>query len=157
MKLARARNLSPRPFCFTAISLPAQRSPYFARKTRENSTLYYFTHSNFDGILDFVGIRISSTFSVRRPFSYLRPCLYFDRYLLRLPYFDLCTLPFCQIRTSYWSRSTGRTTVLVEVKSVGRSTEKVEDMKMVEVQMMRTLKFSIFNIIDQSIDLFDQF
>ena len=55
--------------------------------------------------------------------------------------FDLfCTSTFYQIWTSYWSRSTGRSQVLVEVKfgrksrskvwlevkSVGRSTEKGE-------------------------------
>ena len=67
-------------------------------------------------------VRISSTFSV-----------------LRLAYFDLCTSTFSQIWTSYWSRTTGRSTVLVEVKSVGRrkgrryenggSTEKIELMR----------------------------
>ena len=54
-----------------------------------------------------------------RPFSYLRPFLYFDR----------PTSTFCQIWTSYLSRSTGRSTVLVQVNSVGQSTEKAEDMK----------------------------
>ena len=65
-------------------------------------------------------VRISSTFSVLRP-------LYFDLFtsnsLVRLAYFDLGTSTFCQIWTSYWSRRTGQSTVLVDVKS-----------KMVEVQ-----------------------
>ena len=67
-------------------------------------------------------VRISSTFSVVRPFSYIRLFLYFDLFN-STAYFDLCTSTFCQIWTSYWSRRTGRSTVLVEVKSVGRSTE----------------------------------
>ena len=50
----------------------------------------------------------------------VRPFLYFDRStstsLLRLAYFDLCTSTFCEIWTSYWSRRTGRSTVLVEVQ-----------------------------------------
>jgi len=74
-------------------------------------------------------VRISLTFSVLRPFSYLRPFLYFDfstsSALLRLAYIDLCTSTFCQIWISYCSRSTGRSTRLVEVKrskySLGRS------------------------------------
>jgi len=66
--------------------------------------------------------------------------------LLRPFYFDLFTSTFSQIWTSYWLRSTGRSKevevkfdqksrskVLVEVKSVRRSTEKVEYMKIVEV------------------------
>ena len=56
-------------------------------------------------------VRTSSTFSVLRPFSYLRPFLYFDRStstrLLR---------PFVKSGLPYWSRSTGRSTVLVEVQ-----------------------------------------
>ena len=80
----------------------------------------YFDHfHNFD-LFCTSTIFITSTFSVLRPFSYLRPFLYFDRYtstsLLRHLYFDLCTSTFCQIWTSYWSRSTGRSTILVEVK-----------------------------------------
>jgi len=42
--------------------------------------------------------------------------------------FDLfCTS--ARVLRPFWSRSTGRSTVLVEVKSVGRSTEKVEMMR----------------------------
>jgi len=37
-------------------------------------------------------------------------------FLLRPLYFDLCTSTFCQIWISYWSRSMGRSTVLVEEK-----------------------------------------
>jgi len=66
----------------------------------------------------FYRVRINSTFSVLQPFSYLR-LLY-----LRPLYFDLC-----QIWAYYWSSSTGRSKILVEVKSVGRSTEKVELMR----------------------------
>ena len=65
-------------------------------------------------------VRISSTFSVLWPFSYLRPFLYFDLFtstsLLRLAYFNLCTSTFCQIWATYWSRRTDLSTVLVEVK-----------------------------------------
>jgi len=44
--------------------------------------------------------------------------------------FDLfCTSTICQIWTYYWSRNTGRSTVLIEEKSVGRSTEKVQLMR----------------------------
>ena len=76
------------------------------------------------------GVRISSTFSVLRPFHIFD--LFFTSTVL---YFDLREAStFCQIQTSYWSRRTVRSTVLVEVRSVGRSTEKVEYMKMVEVQ-----------------------
>jgi len=76
-------------------------------------------------------IFISSTFSVLRPLYFL----FTSTRVLRPLYFDSLTSTFCQIWTSYLSISTGRNTVLVEVKSVeSRSTEKVEDMKMVEVQ-----------------------
>ena len=44
-------------------------------------------------------VRISSTLSVLRPL-----------------YINLCTSTLCQIWTSYWLRSTGRSSVLVEVK-----------------------------------------
>jgi len=68
-------------------------------------------------------VRISSTFSLLRPVSYLQPFLYFDSRtstsLLRLSYFDL------QIWTSYWSRRTGRSTVLIEVKYGQKSRSKV--------------------------------
>ena len=101
---------------------------------------------------------LSSTFSVLRPFSYLRPFLYFDlstpTSLLRLAYFDHCTSTFgksglLEYRSKY---IIGRSKVLVEVKfgrknfglgrskgqfevkSVGRRTEKVKDLKIVEVQ-----------------------
>ena len=74
-------------------------------------------------------VRISSIFSVLRPFSYLRPFLYFDlstsSALVRLVYFELCTSTFCQIWTSYWSRSTGRSKVLVEIKFGQKGQSKV--------------------------------
>ena len=99
----------------------------------------------------------TSTIFISLTFSVLRP-LYFDlstsTSLLRLAYFDFelftwtslvrpLYFDLCQIWTSYWSRSTGRSTVLVEVKfgqksrskvqvevkSVGRSTEKFELMR----------------------------
>jgi len=101
-------------------------------------------------------------FSVLRPFWYLRRFLYFERstspslgrplyfdsrtstFLLRTLYFCLLTSTFCQIWISYWSRTPGRSTVLVEVKrsnkSFGRSKFggskyiNVEDMKTVKVQ-----------------------
>ena len=59
-------------------------------------------------------VRISYTFSVLRPFSYLRPFLYVHR--SNSTSAELCTLTFSEIWISYWSRSTGRSTVLVEVK-----------------------------------------
>ena len=78
-------------------------------------------------------IRISSTFSVLRPFSYIRPFLYFDRStssaFLRLAYFDLGTSTFF-VKSGFLIGREAQ----VEVKLVGRSTEKVKDMKMVEVQ-----------------------
>jgi len=40
-------------------------------------------------------------------------------------YFELFTLTFCQIWTSYWSRQTSRSTVLVEVKFAQRGRSKV--------------------------------
>jgi len=54
-------------------------------------------------------VRISSTFSVLRPFSYLRPFLYFDRCtstsLLRPLYFDSCT-SHSVVRTLYFDSRT---------------------------------------------------
>ena len=42
-------------------------------------------------------------------------------------YFDSLTSTFCQIWTSYWSRSTGQSKVLVEVKLGQKSRSKVEE------------------------------
>ena len=64
------------------------------------------------------------------PYASVRTFLYFDRItansLVRLSRF-LCISTFFKCGL-LWSRSIGRSTVLVEVKSVGRSTEKVERM-----------------------------
>ena len=64
-----------------------------------------------------------------RPFLYVDHFHIFDRststFLLRLADFDLCTATFCQIWTSYWWRSTGRSTVLAEVKFVQKCRSKV--------------------------------
>ena len=79
-------------------------------------------------------VRISSTFSV------LRPTDFTSTSLIRLAYFDLLSN-----LDDYWPSSTGRSKVLVEVKfgqksrsnffvevkSVGRCAQKVEDMKMI--------------------------
>jgi len=54
--------------------------------------------------------------------------------LLRPLYFGSLTSTISQILIFYWSKSIDRSKVLVEVKSVDRSTEKVEDLKMVAVQ-----------------------
>ena len=62
-------------------------------------------------------VRISSTIFISSTFSVLRP-LYFD-------HFTSSSLLFI----SYWSSSTGRSTFLVEVKLLGRITEKVELMR----------------------------
>jgi len=74
-------------------------------------------------IISIKRVRISSTFSVLRLFSYLRPFLYFDRStstsLLRTLYLDsLRSTSVLRhfVKSSYWSTSTGRSTVLVEVK-----------------------------------------
>ena len=77
------------------------------------------------------GVRISSTFSVLRP-------LYFELFiltrLLRPLYFEFFSnLDFLLVEKYRSKYSFGWSKVLVEVKSVGRSTEKVEDMDMVEV------------------------
>ena len=81
-------------------------------------------------------IFISSAFSVLRPLYFdlststsLLRLAYFElctsNSVLGLAYFDLCTSTFCQICTSYWSRSTRRNTVLVEVKFGHESRSKV--------------------------------
>ena len=63
--------------------------PYFAEHWQYVSTMTPFFS------LGELRVRISSTFSVLRPFSYLRPVLYFDRststFLLRPIYFDSLT------------------------------------------------------------------
>jgi len=68
-----------------------------------------------------------------RPFSVLRP--FISTALLRPLYFDLLWNPDFLLVEKYRPKySFGRSNLLVEVKSLGRSTAKVEDMKMVEVQ-----------------------
>jgi len=83
----------------------------------------------------------------RRSFSYLRP-LYLDlstsSHLLRLAYFELCTSarvlgPFLQIWTSYWPRSIGRSTVLVDVKYCQKDLTKVS-VKVKRVQVKKRSK-----------------
>ena len=71
---------------------PEQKNNTFCQKCNEEFKSK-FTHMIENDPNHWV--RISSTFSVLRPFSYLRPFLYFDRYtstsLLRPLYFDSCT------------------------------------------------------------------
>jgi len=113
-------------------------------------------------------IRISSTFSVLRPFSVCgirrmpqkRSCvfsiffvlraLYFELFtsthLLRLLYFDILSnlqkyrSKYIFGRSKVWPKNSkyglGPNKVQVEAKSVGRCREKMEDMKIVEVQKM---------------------
>ena len=58
--------------------------------------------------------------------------------LLRLGFFDLCTSTFCQIWTSYWSRSTGRSIVGGSKYRKGRRYENGRNTERVE--LMRTRK-----------------
>jgi len=76
-----------------------------------------------------VRVRISSTFSVLRPFSDLRPFLYFDRStstsLLRPLYFDSCTST-SELRTLYLDLVTSTSVLRTFVKSgflIGREAQ----------------------------------
>ena len=88
-------------------------------------------------IYNFQGVRINSTFSVLRPNFYRRPFLFFYRStlpsLLRPLYSDHVFRPVVKSGRLFGLE------VQVEVKSVGRNSEKVEDRISVEVQKRSNL------------------
>ena len=82
--------------------------------------IHDFKVEHFSDFLFIFPIKYTNFWVRIRPFP-----LYFDLPTLPPVYFELCTSTFCQIWVSYWSRSTERSKVLVEVKFGQKGRSKV--------------------------------